>query len=83
MVWNEPGKDDKKDKNDYKNPWGRKSKDAPPNLDEVFKKVQDQLNHIFSGKKRRSTPPGGGKKGGGLVLPGSGLLLIIFLVDVE
>ena len=60
MVWNEPGQDDKKDKkdkNDYKDPWGRKSKDAPPNLDEVFKKVQDQLNQIFSGKKHCVSRP--------------------------
>ena len=48
MAWNEPGGGDK-------DPWGGRGDQGPPDLDEAFKKLQQQLAGIF----------GGGKGGGG------------------
>ncbi|MEM6707380.1 MAG: FtsH protease activity modulator HflK [Pseudomonadota bacterium] len=47
MAWNEPGGD--------KDPWGNRNEQGPPDLDEAFRKLQNQLAGIF----------GGGKGGGG------------------
>jgi len=53
MAWNEPGGNGSKD------PWGNKNnnQDGPPDLDEVFKKLNEKVTSIFGGK--------GGKSGGG------------------
>ena len=48
MPWKEPGKGDK-------DPWG--SGDQPPDLDEVFRNMNDRLKSLFGGK-------GGGRSGG-------------------
>lgn len=48
MAWNEPGGGDK-------DPWGGRGDQGPPDLDEAFKKLQQQLAGIF----------GGGRGGGG------------------
>ena len=41
MAWNEPG-------GNGKDPWGHEKKpEGPPDLDELFKKMQDKLNDIF------------------------------------
>ncbi|MCK4864155.1 MAG: FtsH protease activity modulator HflK [Gammaproteobacteria bacterium] len=54
MAWNEPGGGG----NGSKDPWGNKNKqDGPPDLDEVFKKLNEKVTSIFGGK--------GGKSGGG------------------
>ncbi len=50
MAWNEPGGGDK-------DPWGGRGDQGPPDLDEAFKKLQQQLSGIFGG--------GGGGGGGG------------------
>ncbi len=43
MAWNEPG-------GNGKDPWGHNKKpEGPPDLDELFKKMQDKLNDIFGG----------------------------------
>jgi len=53
MAWNEPGGGGSKD------PWGnKKNQDGPPDLDEVFKKLNDKVTSLFGGKGGRS---GGGK----------------------
>jgi modulator of FtsH protease HflK len=53
MAWNEPGGNKDKD------PWGQKGADqGPPDLDEAFRKLQNQLAGIFGGR-------GGGSGGGG------------------
>ena len=49
MAWNEPGGGDK-------DPWGGRGDQGPPDLDEAFKKLQQQLSGIFGG---------GGSGGGG------------------
>jgi len=63
MPWNEPG-------GNNKDPWGsggqKKNDQGPPNLDEVFKKLQRLLSGLFGGG-RKKTPNGGGpqrSKGG-------------------
>lgn len=53
MPWNEPGKD--------KDPWGQRSNDGPPDLDELLKNVKDKFGGLF----------GGGGKGGGPKIPGN------------
>ncbi|MEE4360300.1 MAG: FtsH protease activity modulator HflK [Pseudomonadales bacterium] len=78
MSWNEPGGG----KND--DPWGggRGGDQGPPDLDEAFRKLQNQLAGIFGG--RRSGSGGGGPSGGGVsarllaVLAGGALLLYFF-----
>lgn len=73
MAWNQPGGNGSKD------PWGdRGSKQGPPDLDEVLKKLQAWLGRTFAGGK-----PSGGKPavpGGGFSLPGGRGLLLIVLV---
>lgn len=45
-AWNEPGSDDKKE-----NPWGKKPNnnngDGPPDLDQIFKNLQDKIRKMF------------------------------------
>lgn len=54
MPWNEPD-------GDKKDPWsGRKSKNEPPNLDEVIRAMQEKLGGIFGGS-------GGGNSEGGFL----------------
>ena len=57
MAWNEPGGNGS---NGSKDPWGNKggNQDGPPDLDEVFKKLNEKVTSIFGGKGGRS---GGGK----------------------
>ncbi|MFT6434885.1 MAG: membrane protease subunit HflK [Candidatus Azotimanducaceae bacterium] len=57
MAWNEPGGGDKGDKD----PWGNKNDQGPPDLDEAFKKLQNNLSQMFGGKSSGS----GGSSGGG------------------
>lgn len=52
MAWNEPG-------GNGKDPWGNRRNDGPPDLDEVFRKLQARLSGLFGGKR------GGGDSGGG------------------
>lgn len=51
MAWNEPG-------GGNKDPWGNRKNDGPPDLDEIFRRLQDKLGGLFGG--RRS---GGGSSG--------------------
>ena len=43
MSWNEPGGGKDKD------PWGGRNDQGPPDLDEAFKKLQDNLKKMFGG----------------------------------
>ena len=54
MAWNEPGGGGDKD------PWGNRGDQGPPDLDEAFRKLQDQLSGIFG-----SGGGGKGRSGGG------------------
>ena len=67
MAWNEPGGNGNKP-ND---PWGNKNnQDGPPDLDEVFKKLNEKVTSIFGGKKgggSGGSSSAGGKKGLGFI----------------
>ena len=71
MAWNEPGGGGSKD------PWGNKGgkQDGPPDLDEVFKKLNEKVTNLFGGKGGRS---GGGSSAGGA--KGLGFIAAILLV---
>jgi membrane protease subunit HflK len=66
MAWNEPGGSGNKD------PWGNKNnkQDGPPDLDEVFKKLNEKVTSLFGGKGGRSgggSSAAGGSKGLGFI----------------
>ena len=56
MAWNEPGGNNQGDKD----PWGNKNDQGPPDLDEAFKKLQNNLSQMFGGKGGGSGGSGGG-----------------------
>jgi len=60
MAWNEPG-------NGKKDPWN--SGDQPPDLDEVFRKLQGRLKGIFGGGgSNSSNSPSGSASGFGVII---------------
>ena len=66
MAWNEPG-------GGNKDPWGGKGgSEGPPDLDEMARKLRDQVNSLFGNR--------GGKRGGGGKPFNFGLLAIIALL---
>ncbi|MEM1229284.1 MAG: FtsH protease activity modulator HflK [Pseudomonadota bacterium] len=65
MAWNEPGGNDK-------DPWGNRGDQGPPDLDEAFRKLQNQLSGIFGGGGGSSSGGGGGITAGAL----GGLLIL-------
>ncbi len=73
MAWNEPGGG-----NGSKDPWGNKGgkQDGPPDLDEVFKKLNEKVTSIFGGKGGRAS--GGGSSAGGT--KGLGFIAAILVV---
>ena len=54
MAWNEPGGNNQGDKD----PWGNKNDQGPPDLDEAFKKLQNNLSQMFGGKVVAPEAPG-------------------------
>ncbi|MCV6620616.1 MAG: FtsH protease activity modulator HflK [Cellvibrionaceae bacterium] len=70
MAWNEPGGNNKDPWGGGGNRGGGNKNDGPPDLDEVFKKLQDRLDSVF-----------GGNGGGSSSSKGSGLpFMLIFIV---
>ena len=67
MAWNEPGGGDK-------DPWGGRGDQGPPDLDEAFKKLQQQLAGIFGG--------GGGGSGssGGFNMNVAGIVIVVLVI---
>ncbi len=56
MAWNEPG--------NGKDPWkSGGGGDQPPDLDEVFRNLQNRISGIFGGGGRRGSSSGGGNAG--------------------
>ena len=77
MAWNEPGGNGS---NGSKDPWGNKggSQDGPPDLDEVFKKLNDKVTSLFGGKGGRSGGGSNGSSAGGT--KGIGFIAAILLI---
>lgn len=81
MAWNEPGGNGSKD------PWGNKGgnkgngQDGPPDLDEVFKKLNEKVTKLFGGKGGKSGGSGsseGGAKGLGFIV---GILSVVWALS--
>jgi len=74
MAWNEPGGG-----NGSKDPWGNKGRkqDGPPDLDEVFKKLNEKVTSLFGGKGGKSGGSGAeaGAKGLGFI---AAILLVLW-----
>lgn len=65
MSWNKPGDSD---------PWGGKNNGSgPPDLDEVFKKFQEQLSGLFGSGKSGGSGKDGGTSGSGF----NGLVAVV------
>ncbi len=73
MAWNEPPGG-----NNDKDPWGnpKRGNDGPPDLDEVFKKLNDRIGKIFGGNGGGSNKNSSGAGGIFLIV---GVLVVIFL----
>ena len=54
MAWNEPGN------NGDRYPWGNRQDQGPPDLDEAFKKLKDNLGGMFGGGSSSGGSTGGG-----------------------
>lgn len=71
MSWNEPG-------GDKKDPWsGRNNENGPPDLDDVFRSLQEKLSGLFggpSGGEPRKNPLPTQGKGFGILLVGGAVL---------
>ncbi len=74
MAWNEPGGNNQGDKD----PWGNKNDQGPPDLDEAFKKLQNNLSQMFGGKSGGS----GGSGGGSTMKMNSGMIGGLILLAV-
>ncbi|NOY61875.1 MAG: FtsH protease activity modulator HflK [Gammaproteobacteria bacterium] len=91
MAWNKPGDGD----NGNQDPWGGRDdkQSAPPDLDEVVRKLQNKLSGIFGGGKGQSGSDNSGSPQGpsskailflvGLVLIGWGLTGIYIIDPAE
>lgn len=77
MAWNEPGGSGN---GSGKDPWGNKNnnQDGPPDLDEVFKKLNDKVTSLFGGKGGGNSAGRGSSAGGnsGLV----GMIIVVLLL---
>lgn len=80
MAWNEPG-------NNKKDPWKSGGNDQPPDLDEIFRKLNSKLGGLFGGRK---TPAAGGgpsstggsnRKGIMLIVGGALVLLLLWMAS--
>lgn len=81
MAWNEPGGSGPKD------PWGNNGSnkggnDGPPDLDEVFKKLNEKVTSLFGGKGGRSGGRGGVSAGGGKGIGFiAGILIVVWALS--
>lgn len=74
MAWNEPGGGNQGDKD----PWGNRNDEGPPDLDEAFRKLQDNLSKMFGGGSRGSGGGGSSKPLSTGLIGLAGLALLIF-----
>ena len=71
MSWNEPGGGN----NGPRDPWGGGNQ-GPPDLDEAFKKLQQQIAGLFGGGRRGAGPAKGGVSGALLGVIFGGILMV-------
>jgi membrane protease subunit HflK len=71
MAWNEPGGGN----NGPSDPWGGGNQ-GPPDLDEAFKKLQQQIAGLFGGGRRGGGPAKGGVSGALLGVIFGGILMV-------
>jgi modulator of FtsH protease HflK len=76
MAWNEPG--------NKKDPWKSGGGDQPPDLDEIFRKLNQKLGGLFGGRGQRQASSGGSGSSGGnsnvtLLIGGVALLLALWI----
>lgn len=62
MAWNQSGNNGSRD------PWGSRPQQGPPDLDELFRKLQEGLGNLFGG----DSVDGGGEEGNGEKRPAMG-----------
>ena len=71
MAWNEPG-------GGGKDPWGKRDRDGPPDLDEVFRNVQSKVTSIF-GKGKGGGGPSSGMPGKLSALGGAVIFVLVVI----
>ncbi len=76
MAWNEPGGGNKGDKD----PWGNRDGQGPPDLDEAFRKLQNNLAGMFRGKGSGSAGGSGGDSMPGISLGLVGLGVVVLIL---
>ena len=78
MAWNEPGGGNRGDKD----PWGNREDQGPPDLDEAFQKLQQNLSQMFGGGGGNGSSGGSASGGINALLVGLVALaaLLIYLV---
>ena len=76
MSWNEPGGGKDKD------PWGGRNDDGPPDLDEAFKKLQDNLKKMFggNGSNKQDGGNGGSDINPSLFVSIAGIIIAILII---
>ncbi len=78
MAWNEPGNGNSGDRD----PWGNRNDQGPPDLDEAFKKLQNNLSKMFGGGSGSSggTTSSGKGMGFSLLITAAFVLLIVYFL---
>ncbi|MFN0038462.1 MAG: FtsH protease activity modulator HflK [Burkholderiales bacterium] len=61
--------------------WGRRGNEGPPDLDELWRRLNQRLNSIFRGKGGNSPPPTGSPKFGGGIGLIAGLVILVWLAS--
>ena len=67
MAWNDPD-------------WGKKNSGSPPDLDELWRRFNQKLNTLFSGKGGSGGPTGGSPMSGGKMAAGLGLIPMLVIL---
>ena len=78
MAWNEPGGGNQGDKD----PWGNRNDEGPPDLDEAFKKLQQNLSQMFGGGSKSANTGGGGSAPLNTNLLGLGAVILVLIYGV-
>ncbi len=77
MAWNEPGGG-----NQDKDPWGNRDDQGPPDLDEAFKKLQNNLSQKFGGGSTSGNQGGSTSKPLNTNLIGLAALILVIIYFV-